>query len=296
MNSAASVSAVPGHAGELVVHAEVVLQSNRGKGLVLVFDAHALFGLDRLVQALRVAPAGQNATGELVDDLDLAVLDDVLDVSLVELLGSDRLLEVVHHVHVDVVVEVLDAEDLLNFCDALFTDRDRALLLVDLVVNIAGESRRDLGELRVELLRLLNGSRDNQRRSGLVDKDRVHLVDHRKTMATLNETIFRRDHVVAQVVESELVVGSVGDVGGIRKATLFRWHRVLDETGLETEVAIDLTHPLGVAFHQVVVHGDEMHAFALQRVQIDGERSGLSLSLTGSHLCDPAVVERGTAH
>ena len=51
-----------GHAAELVVAAEVVLVGDRGDGLVLLLDRHALLGLDRLVQALRPAPALKNKT------------------------------------------------------------------------------------------------------------------------------------------------------------------------------------------------------------------------------------------
>jgi hypothetical protein len=47
----------PRHARELVVHLEVVLDRDRGERLVLFLDLHALFGLDRLVQAFGVAPA-----------------------------------------------------------------------------------------------------------------------------------------------------------------------------------------------------------------------------------------------
>ena len=63
-----------GHAGQLVVEAEVVLERDRRERDVLLLDAHALLRLDRLVQALRPAPAFHDAAGELVDDLDLAVL------------------------------------------------------------------------------------------------------------------------------------------------------------------------------------------------------------------------------
>ena len=84
-----------GHARELVVEAEVVLQGDRRERLVLLLDAHALLGLDRLVQALRPAPALERAAGELVDDLDLAVDDLVVDVALVERLGLQRLDQVV---------------------------------------------------------------------------------------------------------------------------------------------------------------------------------------------------------
>ena len=62
-----------GHAADLVVHAEVVLEGDRGEGLVLLLDLHPLLGLDRLMEALRVAAAFEDAPGELVDDLDLAV-------------------------------------------------------------------------------------------------------------------------------------------------------------------------------------------------------------------------------
>jgi hypothetical protein len=46
--------------------------------------------------------------GELVDDLDLAVLDHVVDVALVERLGLERLDQVVDELDVARVVEVLD--------------------------------------------------------------------------------------------------------------------------------------------------------------------------------------------
>src|SRR5690348_18185099 len=45
-----------------------------GEREVLLLDLHALLGLDRLVKALRPAPAFYDAAGELVDDLDLPVL------------------------------------------------------------------------------------------------------------------------------------------------------------------------------------------------------------------------------
>jgi len=47
-----------GHAGQLFVHAEVVLESDRGERLVLGLDAHAFLGFDRLMQPFGPAPAG----------------------------------------------------------------------------------------------------------------------------------------------------------------------------------------------------------------------------------------------
>ena len=59
-----------GHAGQLVVHAEVVLEGDRRERLVLALDRHVLLRLDGLVQAVGPAPAGHQAPGELVDDDD----------------------------------------------------------------------------------------------------------------------------------------------------------------------------------------------------------------------------------
>ena len=79
-----------GHAGELVVEPEVVLQRDRGQGLVLGLDLDVLLGLDGLVHALVVAAPDQHAAGELVDDEHLAVADDVVLVALEQLLGLER--------------------------------------------------------------------------------------------------------------------------------------------------------------------------------------------------------------
>ena len=63
---------------ELVVHAEEVLEGDRGEGLVLAADLDPLLGLHGLVQAVGPAPPGHQPAGELVDDdhLLLAALAD----------------------------------------------------------------------------------------------------------------------------------------------------------------------------------------------------------------------------
>ena len=99
-----------GHAGELLVEAEVVLERDRGERDVLLLDRHALLRLDRLVQAVRPAAPLHDPAGELVDDLHLAVHDDVLVVAVVERLGLERLDQVVHELRAVRVVEVLDPE------------------------------------------------------------------------------------------------------------------------------------------------------------------------------------------
>ena len=81
-NSGASVARRAGHARELRIHAEIILEGDRGERLVLGLDLDAFLGLDRLVKAVRPAPPVHHPAGELVDDDDLVVLDDIIDVPL----------------------------------------------------------------------------------------------------------------------------------------------------------------------------------------------------------------------
>ena len=161
------------HARELLVHAEVVLEGDRREGLVLLADPQALLRLERLVEALGVAPALEHAAGELVDDQQLAVADDVLLVLAVERVRLQRLDQVVDQVAVDVEVEVLDAERLLHLVDAALGGRRGAVLLVHVVVLTRLQRRDDAREAVVGVGRRLGDAGDDERRAGLVDEDRV---------------------------------------------------------------------------------------------------------------------------
>ena len=287
-----------GHPGELVVHAEVVLERDRGEGLVLLFDLHALLGLDRLVDAFAPAPALEDAAGELVDDLHLAALDDVVLVALVQLLGLQRDLELVHQVGLHVVVEVLDAELRLDPLDAGLERHDDTLVLLDLVVDVALERAHDRGEPVVELGGVADPAGDDERRARLVDEDRVDLVDDAEVVAALHLVVAAPGHVVAQVVEPELVVGAVRDVGAVVLALLLR--PVLeagdDQPDVEPEPLVDASHPLGVEAGEVVVDRDEVHAVAGEGVEVGREGRHEGLAFARLHLGDPAEVERRPAH
>ena len=231
-----------GHARELVVQAEVVLERDRRERLVLLAHVHALLGLDRLVQSLRPAAAVEDAAGELVDDLHLAVDHRVLLVALVERLRLQRLDQVVDDVAVLGEVHVLDAEELLDLrrrharwarrsCASRRTrSRSRARRRrcraspSCLHLGHALERGSEPRELAVEVARLLGRAGDDQRRARLVDQDVVDLVDDAEGMAALHDLLERAGHVVAQVVEAELRVGAVGDVGGVGLAPLLGAH------------------------------------------------------------------------
>ena len=124
-----------GHPRQLVVHAEVVLKGDRGQRLVLGLNLHAFLGLDGLVEALVEPAAVEHAAGELVDDDDLAAPHDVVLVAVEEFLHLDRVVQIPDELRVGRVVQVVDAQLVLDEADALFVHADGLLLDVDLVVR-----------------------------------------------------------------------------------------------------------------------------------------------------------------
>ena len=307
----------PGHAGQLVVLAEVVLEGDRGQGLVLALDLDLFLGLHRLVQPVAPAAAGHEAPGELVDDHHLAILDHVVDVALEEAVGAQRLVDVVQQRHVGRVVQTAWLQTMLQQLlaerHAALGQRDGLVLLV--LEEVAGllelfppfgrhvalgdgarlQARDDPVHLVVQLRRLLGGARDDQRGAGLVDQDAVHLVHDREVMAALHELRRIELHVVAEIVETELVVRAVGDVATVRRVTLRIPEVVLDHADRHPEEAVDAAHPVGVAAGEIVVDGDDVHALAGEGVEVGGQRRDERLALAGLHLGDLAAVQHDAA-
>ena len=84
-----------GHTGKLVVHTEIVLESDGCKSLGCSLDLHVFLGLDSLMESVAPAPSLHDTAGLLIDNLDLAVFrNDIIDVlvkhriSLKELIHS----------------------------------------------------------------------------------------------------------------------------------------------------------------------------------------------------------------
>src|SRR5205823_12271626 len=99
----------------------------------LALDLDPFLGLGGLVESLGPAAAWHLPAGELVDDDDLAILDDVVAVAAVEGVGPERLLEVAGEARIR-VVEVFDAEKLLDLVGGLFRRGGGLVLEVDEVV------------------------------------------------------------------------------------------------------------------------------------------------------------------
>ena len=157
------------------------------------------------------------------------------------------------------------------------------------------ELRNDLAHAGVLVGGLVGGAGDDERGARFVDEDGVDFVDDGVVVAALHAVLDFELHVVAQVVEAELVVGAVGDVGGVGGAALVVVEVVDDDADGEAEELVDLAHPLGVALGQVVVDGDHVNAVTGERVEVAGEGGDEGLAFAGLHFGDLALVQHHAA-
>ena len=301
-----------GHASELAVHAEVVLEGDRGQGLVLGLDLHAFLGLDGLMQAFGPATPRHQTAGEFVDDDDFAVLHHVLLILVEQRMAAKGGVQVVHQQNIGRVVQrgafrqqAMLGEDVFCALVTGFGQQHLMRLEIDGVVARLGdvvaladllfEQRGNGVHLEVQVGMVFGLAGDDQWRAGLVDQDRVHFVDHREAQGALNALCRFVLHVVAQVVETEFVVGTVGDVGGVGGEFLSLSQLRHVNPHRQTEEAIQLPHPLRITTGQIVVDRDDMHALAAQRVEVHRQRGHQGLALTGAHLGDLAVVQHHAA-
>ena len=91
------------------------------------------------------------------------------------------------------------------------------------------EPRNDAIDLVVQVGRGFGRAGNDQRRPRLVDQDAVDFVHDREMVSALDVLRQLELHVVAQVVEAELVVRPVGDVGGVGLLPLGVVQIVLDD-------------------------------------------------------------------
>ena len=306
-----------GHAGELAVHAEIILEGDGGQRLALTLHLHVFLRLDGLMQTVAVTAADHQTAGEFVNDDNFIVLHDVIHVALHQGVRAQRGVNVMQQLVVGNIGKVLHAEPALGLAHARFGEVAGLFLFVDDVI-LAHRGKFFVGKrifLPAILLRffaLLQGADeairlfiqvgglvaragDNQRRARFVDEDGVHLVHDGEVMTALHHVLLIDHHVVAQIVKAHLVVRAVGHVAGISRLALFLRQIMHDHAHSHAEEAENAAHVFALELSQIVVDGDDMHALARERVEIrrHGRRQGLALA--GLHLGDAALMEHDAA-
>ena len=142
---------------------------------------------------------------------------------------------------------------------------------------------------------LRHWSGNDERCPSIVDEHRVNLIDNGIVVCPLHEFLRIHGHVVAQVVETELVVRTERDVGLICFPTRVGvWLMLVDAIDRQSVEHIERSHPLRVTLGEVVVDRNDMHTVACERIEEHRQRCHERLTLTCCHLGDFSLMEHGT--
>ncbi len=298
-----------GHAGQFIVQTEVVLEGGRGQGLAFSLNVQVFLGFDSLMQALGQATTRHGTTGVLVNQQHLTFLNDVLDVTVEQLVRTQTGIDVSQQAQVMRRIKALALSQQADFGEHLFDELVTGFVQLDLTgFFVNGEVARlgdfafhfldvllELGDktvdFGVQLGAVFGLTRDDQRRTRFVDQNRVDFVDHGEVEFALELVVHAERHVVAQVIEAVFVVGAVGDVGSVGGALLFRRLEWRDDADGQTEEFVQRAHPVGVAASEVVVHGNHMNALAGQRIEVHRQGADEGFTFTGTHFCDLTFVQ-----
>ena len=183
----------------------------------------------------------------------------------------------------------------LYFFVALFGQLNLAQLFIYRKVagfrlGLLAQARNQFVHRAIQLRAVFGGARNNERRARLVNQDGVHLVNNGKGQLTLGLIGHIKGHVVAQIIKAKLVVGAIDNVTGVGGALIgCRLARVNHPHG-HTQKLVQRPHPTGVAGGQIVVHRYQMHAVARQRIEVGRQCGHQSLTFTGAHLGNLALV------
>ena len=305
------------HAGQLVVQAEVVLERDGGQRLVFGLNLHPFLGFHGLVQTFAPASACHQAAGEFVNDDDLAVLHHVMLVAVVQMVGTQRSIQMVHQRDVGRVVErrafgnqALVGQHALGCLVALLGQEDLVRLLIHREVArldhaltgtrvgltlLAHHQRHHLvhGDVHRRVVFCL--ATDDERRACLINQDRIDFVNDGVVEPALHPVARLVDHVVTQVVKAVFVVRSVRDVGTVGGLLFLAWHVGQVDAYAQAKEVVEARHPLRVAVGKVVVDRHHVRAVAGKRIEVHGQGRRKRLALAGSHLGNLAKMQRNAA-
>ena len=136
---------------------------------------------------------------------------------------------------------------------------------------------------------------DNQRSTGVVNQYRVDLIDDGIVVLTLYK-VFRADsHVVTQVVETEFVVRTERDVCQVcLTARVGVRLMAVDTIHAQSVEHIKRSHPFGVTFGEVIIHGNHVYTVSGQCVEEYRESSHQCFTFTGCHFRNLTFVQNDT--
>ena len=134
--------------------------------------------------------------------------------------------------------------------------------------------------------------RYNQRRTGIVNQNRIHLIHHRVMMLALHQVIDRMGHIIPQIIETKFIVGSVGDIGPVSLPTGLRiGSMTVNAINPQSMKLKDRAVPFRVTTSQIIVDCNNMHTQSGQRVEVGWQGGYQGFAFPCRHLRNFATVQ-----
>ena len=157
---------------------------------------------------------------------------------------------------------------------------------------LSPQSNDERLDLIIDLIfALLHGPAYDEGSPGFIDQDAVHFIHDGIKMFPVDALLGIKLHIVAQVVESELIIRAIGNIAFVGLFPLRIIHPVDNDSHTESQGVINYTHPVGIPLCQVIVDRNQVNPPTRQGIQIERECCGKSLSLTGFHFSNFPVVK-----
>ena len=264
------------------------------------------------MQSLGPAPAVHGAAGKLVNNNDFVVAHNIVYVFFKQNQCAQGGVKIVHQIDIAGAVQriifvqyAFFNQDLFDFLVTLLGNMHGAIFFIHRVIAflrffLGGlttlfELFHNILETLMQVGAFADGAGNNQWCTGLVDQNRVNLVDNGKELATLDLFLGGKGHIVAQVIKTEFVIGAIGNVGCIGLLLGYRVHTGNTDTGSHAEEVVEFAHPLCITAGQIVIYRNDMHTLAGQRIKIGCQGRNQGLAFTGTHLGNLAAVQHHAA-
>ena len=247
------------------------------------------------MQTVAVTSSDHLSARKFVYDDNFVVDYDIVVAFLHNEVGFQSVVDIVLKPLIFVVGKIFDIEVFFGFFHAVFVEEYR-LLLFSYFVIVFFESLYESVGGDIHIARLLSSAAYDKRGTSLVHEYAVHFVNDCVFESALHFVCLILDHIVAQIVKSEFVVGRVHNVAIVRFDLFFSGHmRIVDAYGKSQKLEY-FTHPLCVTLCKIFVDGNDMHAFFVERLQICGKSRNKRLTFTCTHLGNSSLIEDHAAH
>ena len=194
------------------------------------------FGFDSLVQAFIVAASNHQASGKFVNNNDFPVFYNIVHIPNHDAMCANGLVNMVLQCDVLRIRQIVNMKIFLCFFNASLGQGSGFCLFIDDIVALNGvvilfvikffdlchfQPAHKTVHLGIHVRRFVPRAGDNQRGTRLVDKNGVDLVNNAEVEGPLDTVFLINDHVVTQVVKTDFIIGTIGDVGIVSLPALF---------------------------------------------------------------------------